>query len=114
MPGIPRDVAEHSLDIRARARPVKQHLRCFDEEKHRAIGEEVHKLLTARFIKEVFHPKWLAKPVLVRKKGGKWRMCIDYTGLNKACPKVPYPLPRINQIVDSTAGCEALSFLDAY
>jgi hypothetical protein len=50
----------------------------------------------------------------VRKKGGKWRMCVDYTGLNKACPKVPYPLPRIDQIVDSTAGCGTLYFLDAY
>jgi hypothetical protein len=114
MPGIPRDVAEHSLDIRAGARPVKQHLRRFDEEKRRAIGEEVHKLMAAGFIKEVFHPEWLANHVLVKKKGGKWRMCIDYTGLNKACPKVPYPLPRIDQIVDSTAGCETLSFLDAY
>jgi hypothetical protein len=66
------------------------------------------------FIKEVFHPEWLANPVLVKKKGGKWRMSVDYTGLNKACPTVPYPLPRINQIVDSTAGCEILSFLDAY
>jgi ribonuclease HI len=50
----------------------------------------------------------------VKKKGEKWRMCVDYTGLNKACPKVPYPLPRIDQIVDSTTGCETLSFLDAY
>jgi ribonuclease HI len=114
MPGIPRDVAEHSLDIRAGARPVKQSLRRFDEEKRRAIGEEVHKLMAAGFIKEVFHPEWLANPVLVKKKGGKWRMCVDYTGLNKACPKVPYPLPRIDQIVDSTAECETLSFLDAY
>jgi hypothetical protein len=114
MPGIPRDVAEHSLDIRAGARPMKQHLRRFDEEKRRAIGEEVHKLMAAGFIKEVFHPEWLANLVLVKKKGGKWRMCVDYTGLNKACAKVPYPLPRINQIVDSTAGCETLSFLDAY
>jgi hypothetical protein len=114
MPGIPRDVAEHSLDIRAGARPVKQHLRRFDEEKRRAIGEEVHKLMAAGFIKELFHPKWLANPVLVKKKGGKWRMCVDYTGLNKACPKVPYPLPRIDQIVDSTARCETMSFLDAY
>jgi hypothetical protein len=111
MPGIPRDVAEHLLDIRAGARPVKQHLRHFDEEKRRAIGEEVHKLMAAGFIKEVFHPEWLANPVLVKKKGGKWRMCVDYTGLNKACPKFPYPLPRIDQIVDSTAGCETLSFL---
>jgi hypothetical protein len=114
MRGIPRDVVEHSLDIRAGARPMKQHLRRFDEEKRRAIGEEVHKLMATGFIKEVFHPEWLANPVLVKKKGGKWRMCVDYTGLNKACPKVPYPLPRIDQIVDSTAGCETLSFLDAY
>jgi hypothetical protein len=93
---------------------VKQHLRRFDEEKRRAIGEEAHKLMAAGFIKEVFHPEWLANLVLVKKKGGKWRMCVDYTGLNKACPKVPYPLPRFDQIVDSTAGCETLSFLDAY
>jgi hypothetical protein len=71
MLGIPRDVAEHSLDIRAGARPVKQPLRRFDEEKHRAIGEEIHKLMDAGFIKEVFHPEWVANPVLVRKKGGK-------------------------------------------
>jgi hypothetical protein len=114
MPGIPKDVAEHSLDIRVGARPVKQHLRRFDEEKRRAIGEEVHKLMAAWFIKEVFHPEWLANLVLVKKKGEKWRMCVYYTGLNKACPKVPYPLPRIDQIVDSTVGCETLSFLDTY
>jgi hypothetical protein len=59
MTGIPRDVAEHSLDIRAGARPVKQPLRRFDEEKRRAIGEEIHKLMAAGFIKEVFHPNGL-------------------------------------------------------
>ena len=74
----------------------------------------MQKLLAAGFIKEVSHPEWLANPVLVKKKNGKWRMCVDYTGLNKVCPKVPLPLPRIDQIVDSTAGCETLSFLDAY
>jgi hypothetical protein len=110
MPGIPRDVAEHSLDIRAGAQPVKQPLCRFDEEKRRAIGKEIHKQMDAGFIKEVFHPEWLA----IQKKCRKWRMCVDYTGLNKACPKVPYPLPRIDQIVDSTAGCETMSFLDAY
>jgi hypothetical protein len=113
MLGIPMEVAEHSLNIRAGSRPVKQHLYRFDEEKCRVIGEEVHKLLAAGFIKEVFHLEWLANPILVRKKGGKWWMCIDYTSLNKACPKVPYPLPRIDQIIDSTVGCETLSFLDA-
>jgi hypothetical protein len=62
----------------------------------------------------VFHPTWLANPVLVKKKNGKWRICVDYTSLNKACPKVPFPLPRIDQIIDSTAGCELLCFLVAY
>jgi hypothetical protein len=114
MPGIPREVAEHSLDILPHAHAVQQRLCRFDEEQRRAIGAELRKLLEAGFIKEVFHPKWLANPVLVKKKNGKWRMCIDYTSLNKACPKVPFPLPRIDQIVDSTAGCELLCFLDAY
>ena len=114
MPGIPREVAEHSLDIRAGSKPVKQRLRRFDKEKCWAIGEEIHKLLAAGFIKEVFHPEWLANPILVKKKNGKWRMYVDYTSLNKACPKNPFPLPHIDQIVDSTAGCESLSFLDAY
>jgi hypothetical protein len=68
MPGVPRDVAEHSLDIRAGARPVKQPLCRFDEEKRRAIGEEIHKLMAVGFIKEVFHPEWLANPVLVKKE----------------------------------------------
>ena len=66
MPGIPREVAEHALDIRAGSRPVKQRLRRFDEEKSRAIGEEVQKLLVARFIREVSHLEWLANPVLVK------------------------------------------------
>jgi hypothetical protein len=114
MPGIPREVAEHALEIQAGSKPVKQHLCRFDEEKRRVISEEIHKLLEAGFIKEVHHPEWLANPVLVKKKSGKWRMCVDYTGLNKACPKVPFPLPCIDQIIDSTTGCETFSFLDAY
>jgi hypothetical protein len=88
MLGIPREVAEHSLDILPHSRAVQQRLRRFDEEWRRAIGVELRKLLEAGFIKEVFHPTWLAYPVLVKKKNGKWRMCVDYTSLNKACPKV--------------------------
>jgi hypothetical protein len=67
MPGIPREVAEHALEIRAGSNSVKQRLRCFDEEKRKVIGEELHKLLEAGFIKEVHHPEWLANPVLVKK-----------------------------------------------
>jgi hypothetical protein len=114
IPGIPREVAEHALEIRAGSKPMKQHLCRFDEEKRKVIGEEIHKLLDVGFIKEVHHLEWLANPILVKKKSGKWRMCVDCTSLNKACPKVPFPLPCIDQIVDSTAGCETLSFLDAY
>ena len=84
--------SEHALKIRPGSKPVKQRLRRFDEETCRAIGEEIATLLAAGFIKEVFHPEWLANPILVRKKSGKWRMCVDYMGLNKACPKDPFPL----------------------
>jgi hypothetical protein len=62
----------------------------------------------------VLHPKWLANPVLVRKKTGAWCMCIDFTDLNKVCPKDPFALPLIDQVVDSTAGSELLCFLDTY
>jgi hypothetical protein len=58
-----------------------------------AIGKELARLLAANFIKEVQHSDWLANLVLVKKKNGKWRMCVDYTVLNKACPKDPFPLP---------------------
>ena len=71
MPGIPREVVEHALKIRPGSKPVKQHLRCFDEGKHKAIGKEIAKLLVAGFIKEVYHPEWLANPILVQKKSGK-------------------------------------------
>ena len=114
MPSVPREVAEHALKIRSGSKPVKQRLCRFDEGKRRAIGEEIAKLLVAGFIREVYHPEWLANPVLVRKKSGKWRMCIDYMGLNKACPKDLFPLLCIDQIVDSTSGYETLCFLNAY
>src|SRR4051812_43617034 len=78
------------------------------------IAEEIKKLEVAGLVRGVLHPTWLANPVVVRKANGKWRLCIDFTDVNKACPKDPFPLPRIDQIVDSTAGCDLLSFLDAY
>ncbi|XP_066163886.1 uncharacterized protein [Oryza sativa Japonica Group] len=76
--------------------------------------DEVQKLLKAGVIQEIDHPEWLANSVLVRKSNGKWRMCVDFTNLNKACPKDDFPMPRIDQLVDSTAGCKLMSFLDAY
>nr|ABF99143.1 retrotransposon protein, putative, Ty3-gypsy subclass [Oryza sativa Japonica Group] len=114
MPGIPREVIEHSLHVKEDAKPIKQRLRRFAQNRKDAIKEELTKLLAVGFIKEVLHPDWLANPVLVRKKTEQWRMCVDYTDLNKSCPKDPFGLPRIDQVVDSTAGCELLSFLDCY
>jgi hypothetical protein len=114
MPGIPRKVIEHHLKIHPNARPVSQKPQRQSVEWQDFIREEVRKLLDAGFIEEVHHPVWLANPVIVPKANGKLWMCIDYTSLNKACPKDPYPLPRIDQIVDSTSGCDLLSFLDAY
>jgi hypothetical protein len=114
MPEILREVTEHALKIRPGSEPVKQCPCRLDEEKYRAIGEEIAKLLVVGFVKEVYHLERLANPVLIRKKCGEWRMCIDYMGLKKACPKDIFPLPCIDQVVDSTSGCETLCFLDAY
>jgi hypothetical protein len=92
----------------------KQRLRRFTPDKRETI-KQLTKLLTAGFIKEVYHPEWLANPVLVLKKSNiEWRMCVDYTDLNKHCPKDPFGLRRINQVIDSMAGCVLLSFLDCY
>jgi hypothetical protein len=114
MPGIPREVIKHHLKIHPDAKPMSQKPRRQPIERQDFICEEVRKLLHAGFIEEVHHPVWLANPVIVPKANEKFWMCIDYTNLNKACPKDPYPLPRIDQIVDSTSGCDLLSFLDAY
>ena len=74
--------------------------------------DDVIKLLSAGFIREVYYPDWLANVVLVKKAYGKWRMCMDFTDLNKTCSKDSFPLPRIDQLVDSTAGL--LMFMDAF
>jgi hypothetical protein len=115
MLGVPRELAEHKLKVDPQARPAQQKLRCFMPDKREAIRAELARLVAAGFIREVLHPEWLVNPVLVLKKNKvDWRMCVDYTDLNKHCPKDPFGLPRIHQVVDSTAGCSMLSFLDCY
>ena len=79
MPGVPREVAEQSLDLDSKARPVKQRLRRFAQDQKEAIRAEVTRLLATGFIREVTHPDCLANPVLVKKKNDGWRMCVDYT-----------------------------------
>jgi hypothetical protein len=111
---VPRNRIEHSLNIDPKATPKRQHLHRFADDGRDAIKNELAKLLATGFIREVFHPEWLANPVLVRKNSNEWRMCVDYTDLNKHCTKDPFGLLRIDQVIDSTAGCDLLCFLDCY
>ena len=76
MPSISREVTKHALHLILGSKPAKQRLCHFDDERRRAIGEEITKLLAAGFIKEVYHSDWLANPVLVKKKTRKWRMYV--------------------------------------
>jgi hypothetical protein len=115
MPRVPKEMIKHCLKVDPKATPKKQRLRHFAPNKREAIKKELAKLLAVGFIKEVYDPKWLANPVLVSKKNNnEWRMCVDYTDLNKHCLKDPFTLPHIDQVIDSTAGCVLLSFLDCY
>ena len=114
MPGIEPSVITHRLNVHPSSKPVRQKKRIFAPERDNAIKEEVQKLMLAKFIWEVYYPDWLANIVMVRKANGKWRMCVDFTDLNKACPKDSYLLPRIDQLVDSTASHRLLSFMDAF
>ena len=111
--GVDPRVASHSLNILPGSKPVIQKKRKFAYERQKLIAEETKKLLDAGFIREVSHPEWLANVVLVKKANGKYRMCVAYTDLNKACPKDSYPLPTIDQLVDSTACHQLYSFIDA-
>ena len=106
--GVPREVIEHHLKACPNVRPVKQKARRQSTEKQAFIVQETRKLEAAGVIREVRYPEWLANPVVVPKKGGKEWMCVDFTILKKACPQDLFPLPRIDQIIDSTAECDLL------
>jgi hypothetical protein len=112
---VPRRLIEHSLNIYPKAIPKQQHLRHFAEERRDTIKKKLAKLLTTGFICEVFHPRWHANPVFIRKKNmNEWRMCVDYTDLKKNFPKDPFGLPQFDQVIDSTVGYDLLCFLDCY
>ena len=114
MPGIPTEVIQHKLNVNPERKPVQQRRKAFAPERDQAIRDEVARLLTAGVIREVYYPDWLANVVLVKKANEKWRMCVDFTDLNKACSKDNFPLPRIDQLVDSTVGHKLLTFMDAF
>jgi hypothetical protein len=115
MPGVLRELAEYIIDINEGSKLVKQLLRHFSLDKKVAIKKEITKLMAVGFIREILHPNSLANPILVQKKNmAEWSMCVDYMDLNRHCPKDPFGLPHIDQIVDSTVGSALLSFLDCY
>jgi hypothetical protein len=84
------------------------------DDKAEGARNEVKRLLSAGVIREVTYSEWLANTIMVKQANGKWRMCIDFTDLNKACPKDEFPLPRIDSLVDAAASLERMSLLDCY
>lgn len=112
--GVDPNFICHHLNVNPSITPKEQPPRRPSKEHADAVRDEVSKLKKARTIKEVFYPEWLANTVVVKKKSGKWRVCIDFTDLNKACLKDPFPMPQIDQLVDTTVGHLRMSFLDAF
>ena len=112
--GVDPNFICHRLNVNPAVIPRRQSPRRPSKEHTEAVKSEVAKLKQAGAIKEVFYPQWLANTVVVKKKTGKWRVCVDFTDLNKACPKDPLPMPKIDQLVDATVGHPQMSFLDVF
>nr|GEY16926.1 reverse transcriptase domain-containing protein [Tanacetum cinerariifolium] len=114
MTGVPRSIAEHRLNIREGYSPVRQKKRGQAPERAKAIQAKVQKLVEAGIMREVYYHVWLSNPVMVKKHDGSWRMFVDFTDLNKACPQDCYPLPEIDWKVESLCSYPFKCFLDAY
>ena len=114
MTGISPQNISHHLNVDPTFKAIRQKRRKQHPEKNKIVNEEVCKLLSNGAIREVLYPDWLANVVVVPKKNGKHRVCIDFTDLNKACPKDYFPLPHIDSLVDATSGHELLTFMDAF
>ena len=113
-PGVDPNFICHHLNVNLSITPRKQPPRCSSKDHYEAVKNEVTKLKQVGHIKEVFYPKWLVNTVVVKKKNGKWRVCVDFTDLNKTCLKDPFPLPQIYQLVDAIIGHPRMSFLDTF
>ncbi|XP_070662300.1 uncharacterized protein [Malus domestica] len=115
MTGIDPEVAYHQLNVDPSYPPHRQKQRRFTLERNQIISVEVDRLLEVGFIRDVWCPTWVSNVMVVGKKEkGKWRVCVDYTNLNMVCQKDCFPIPKIDQTVDATAGYALLSFLNAY
>ncbi|KAM1800790.1 hypothetical protein ACFX11_032470 [Malus domestica] len=123
MLGISPDIIYHHLSINLKTKPLRQKRRSYDVERYEVMKVEVEKLKDIGFVRKVNNPTWVANVVLVKKNPTKeslllqkvlWRIYVNYTDLNKGCPKDSFLLPLINRLVDSMARYELLSFMDAY
>uniref|UniRef100_A0A2N9I550 Uncharacterized protein n=1 Tax=Fagus sylvatica TaxID=28930 RepID=A0A2N9I550_FAGSY len=114
VPGVDPNYIEHRLNTDPHSKPVQQRARRSAPVHAEAVQKEVERLFQAGAIREIQYPTWLSNTVVVKKKNGKWRVCVDFTNLNQACPNDPFPLPKIDQLVDATAGHDRMSFLDAF
>ena len=114
MVGINPSVIVHKLNVSSSFPPIRQNKRVFARETDKAIVEEVRKLLETNFIREVYCLDWLANVEMVKKANDKWRMFVNVTDLNRACPKDSYLLPHIDLLVDLMARYQLLSFMDSF
>ena len=112
--GVDPNFICHHLNVNSFITPKRQPPRCPSKEHAKAIRNEVAKFKWAGAIKKVFYLQWLANTVVMKKKTRKWRVCVDFINLNKACPKDPFLMPRIDQLVDATLGHPWMSFLDVF
>ena len=112
--GVDPEFIVHKFNVDPSFPPKKQKLRRVSNEHVDAVNLEVQRLKEAEVIREVFFPEWLTNTVVVKKKNDKWRVCVDFTYLNRVCPKDPFPMPKIDQLVDATYGHPRMSFLDAF
>ena len=104
VPGVDPEFIVHKLNVDPSFPSKKQKLRRAAKEHVDAVNLEVQKLKETGVIREIFFPEWLANTVVVKKKNGKWKVCVDFTNLNRACPKDLFPMPKIDQLVDATYG----------
>ena len=114
VPRVDPEFIVHKLNMDPSFPLKKQKPRRSAKEHIEVVKSEVQRLKEAGAIREIFFPKWLANTVVVNKKNGKWRVCVDFTDLNRACLKDPFPMLKINQLVDATYGHPRMSFLDAF
>ena len=112
--GVDPEFIVHKLNVNPSFPPKKQKPRRLAKEHVKVVRLEVRRLKEAGTIREIFFSEWLANTVIVKKKNGKWRVCVDFMDLNRACPKDPFPMLKINQLVDATYGHPRMSFLDAF